>query len=113
MCLWSLDHLDDDLDHDDDDGVDVINHHHQNVSDVHIPFPYASGNSTSIPIFAFLAPLFASPSERFERDIVKAAEAVSTRGAVSDCAAPGRFARSRRFVVATAQSQRQNIAQLR
>lgn len=26
------DHLDDDLDHDDDDGVDVINHHHQNVS---------------------------------------------------------------------------------
>lgn len=28
----SADHLDDDLDHDDDDGVDVINHHHQNVS---------------------------------------------------------------------------------
>lgn len=26
------DHLDDELDHDDDDGVDVINHHHQNVS---------------------------------------------------------------------------------
>lgn len=30
--LIFLDHLDDDLDHDDDDGVDVINHHHQNVS---------------------------------------------------------------------------------
>lgn len=31
--FFFLDHLDDDLDHDDDDGVDVINHHHQNVSD--------------------------------------------------------------------------------
>lgn len=31
VCTF-LDHLDDDLDHDDDDGVDVINHHHQNVS---------------------------------------------------------------------------------
>lgn len=29
--LIFTDHLDDDLDHDDDDGVDVINHHHQNV----------------------------------------------------------------------------------
>lgn len=37
------DHLDDDLDHDDDDGVDVINHHHhQNVSTHPIQHPFSN-----------------------------------------------------------------------